>query len=382
MRARGTGSVYQRRGSIWWIKYYDRNGGAHYESSRSTSRADAERLLKKRLAELGSGRRLVGAAIERTTFEDLEELMVNNYRRRHLKSLESVLQSFRALRRGGFEGKRVSEIGYDELERYAAERGSVCKDATVRRELVLLHRAFVLALRAGKVTQVPPFPTIEVGDNARRGFFELHDWLAVREQLVAHYEDVGDFGYLTGWRIMEIFGLRWADIDFQSGFVRLPGSRTKSGRARSFPFHVLPELEALLRRRRAQTDEAQRAGQRIIPHVFHDTAGRPLFSAGQAKKSFRRAWRRACVAAGLPGRIFHDFRRTAVRNLERAGVPRSVAMELVGLKTDSVYRRYDIVDEHDLTDGVARYAARLAAAKDGDHFGDHSPKNTEISSNE
>jgi integrase len=75
--------------------------------------------------------------------------------------------------------------------------------------------------------------------------------------------------------------------------------------------------------------------------------------------SCRGRW--ACLAAGLPGRIPHDFRRTAVRNLERAGIPRSVAMELVGHKTESVYQRYDIVAEHDLTDGVARYAARLAA---------------------
>jgi integrase len=112
-----------------------------------------------------------------------------------------------------------------------------------------------------------------------------------------------------------------------------------------------------LKRRRAQTDMLRRTADRIIPYVFHDAAGLPLVSAGQAKKSLRRAWRRACAAAGLPGRIPHDFRRTAVRNLERAGVPRSVAMELVGHKTESVYQRYDIVAERDLTDGVSRYAA-------------------------
>ena len=83
MRARGTGSVYQRSGrKPWWIKYYDRNGKAHYESSGSTSRTDAERLLKKRLAEIGSGRRLVGAGVERTTFEELEQLIVDDYRLR------------------------------------------------------------------------------------------------------------------------------------------------------------------------------------------------------------------------------------------------------------------------------------------------------------
>ena len=106
----------------------------------------------------------------------------------------------------------------------------------------------------------------------------------------------------------------------------------------------------------------QRACERIIPHVFHD-ATRSLFGADQRpKKSFRRAWRGACLSAGLPGRIPHDFRRSVVRNLERAGVTRSVAMELVGHRTKSVYQRYDIVAERDLMDGIARYAARLGTS--------------------
>ncbi|MBI3028908.1 MAG: tyrosine-type recombinase/integrase [Candidatus Rokubacteria bacterium] len=72
--------------------------------------------------------------------------------------------------------------------------------------------------------------------------------------------------------------------------------------------------------------------------------------------SFRRAWKSACKKAGVPGRIPHDFRRTAVRNLERAGVPRSVAMRMVGHKTEAMYRRYAIVDETMLREGAEKYA--------------------------
>jgi integrase len=351
--------VYQRTGrKPWWIKYYDRNGKALYESSGSNSRSDAERLLKKRLAEVASGRRLVGAAVERTTFEELERLIVDDYQLRRRKSLDSLLQSFRALRRH-FGGWRAIDIGYAELTHYASQRLSECKPATVRREVVLLHRAFVLGRGAEKVSQIPRFPTISV-DNARSGFFEPDEWHEIRERLPVHHQDACDFANLTGWRIMEVFGLRWADVDFQTGFVRLAGRKTKSGRARSFPFRAMPELHALLERRRAQTDVAQRAGERIIPHVFHDADGRALFGADQRpKKSFRRAWRRACLDAGYPGRIPHDFRRTVVRNLERSGVARSVAMELIGHRTESVYQRYDIVAERDLAEGVARYVARL-----------------------
>ena len=358
MRARGTGEVYQRPGRRrWYLRFYDARGRRHQESA--ATRVDAERLLLRRRAEVAEGRRLIGRERERTTFDDLERLIVDDYRLRRLKSLDSVLQSFRSLRRG-FGGRRACDIRYEDLSHYAAERNAA--PATVRRELVLLHRAFVLARRAERVSEVPPFPTIPV-DNARRGFFEFDAWQAARSELPPHLQDVGDFAYLTGWRVMEILRLRWADVDCARGSIVLAARDTKNGRARAFPFRDFPALAELLERRRALKGEVQRARERIIPWVFHD-AGEPLFGAdGRPKRSFRRAWRRACAAAGQPGRILHDFRRTAVRNLERMAVPRAAAMALVGHKTESVYRRYDIVSERDLVDAVKGYAARLRVPK-------------------
>ena len=98
-------------------------------------------------------------------------------------------------------------------------------------------------------------------------------------------------------------------------------------------------------------------------------ATRPLSSA------FRRAWLTACRRAGLPGRIPHDFRRTAVRNLERAGVPRSTAMKMVGHKTESIYRRYAIVDEAMLKEGAGKApnAPRGPGARGPRHSTDQGP---------
>ena len=125
-------------------------------------------------------------------------------------------------------------------------------------------------------------------------------------------------------------------------------------------FPLTPTLRTVLDRQREYTSKIEHAQSRIVPWVFR-RKGRPI-------RSFRKAWRRACEAAGCPGRIPHDFRRTAVRNLERAGVPRSAAMAMVGHQTESIYRRYAIVDEAMLKDGAAlleqfHQSERLASEK-------------------
>ena len=64
----------------------------------------------------------------------------------------------------------------------------------------------------------------------------------------------------------------------------------------------------------------------------------------------------------MPGLLFRDLRRTAVRNLERAGVPRSVATKITGHRSESVYRRYAIVNDADIQDAARKLAMSAAAA--------------------
>jgi integrase len=86
-----------------------------------------------------------------------------------------------------------------------------------------------------------------------------------------------------------------------------------------------------------RVSEIERETERIVPWIF------PLPN-GERIGDFRKAWATACKSAGVPDRLVHDLRRTAVRNLERPGVPRSAAMQLKRHLTEAVYRRYAITD--------------------------------------
>lgn len=132
----------------------------------------------------------------------------------------------------------------------------------------------------------------------------------------------------AGWRIQsELLTCRWSHVDFVSGWIRLEPGETTNRRGRMF--HLTPQLRSVLEAQKKHTEALERADARIIATVFH-RRGKPI-------RNFYAAWRAACRVAGVPGRIPHDFRRTAVRNFERAGVARSAAMAMVGHQTEAIY---------------------------------------------
>jgi integrase len=305
------------------------------------------KLLKRRLAEMGAGR-LVGPDADKTTFEDMVRMLLDNYKlngQRSAKRVETALVHLRAF----FTFARVPDITSDRIAAYIRTRQEAeAAPATIGYELACLKRAFNLAVQAGKATHRPYIPSVRV-DNARKGFFEPVDFAAVGAKLPPALRSYVGFLYLTGWRAGEARGLTWADVNFEAGVVRLEPGTTKNREGREFPFAVLQPLADLLKQQRDQTRELERRSGRIIAHVFHRN-GKPI-------KSCVRAWKAACKAAGHEGRLIHDLRRSAVRNLERAGVSRSVAMKLTGHKTEAVYRRYAITSQSDLSEGVAKLAA-------------------------
>jgi integrase len=297
---------------------------------------------------MGRGR-LIGPDVEKTSFEDLAEMLLVDYNVNSRKSVDRVERALAHLRRR-FQSLRVTDITADVVANYIQQRQDEnARPATIQYEMSLLKRMFSLGMRAEKVVHRPYIPQIEVR-NVRTGFFEEPDYKAVLWHLPEDLQPVMEFAYYTGWRIRsEILPMQWPQVDFRAGEIRLEPGTTKNDEGRIFPFAVFPALEIVLRRQRERTELVQQARKMIVPWVFH--------RYGERIRDFRGAWDSAFKVAGVQRRIPHDFRRTAVRNLERAGVPRSVAMKLVGHKTESIYRRYAIVSKDDLTDAVAKLAS-------------------------
>lgn len=349
-RSRGEGSIYLR-GKTWWIAYYAGSRQVQ-ESSKSPKQRDAEQLLRRRLGELGT-QTYIGPQCERVTFEDLCERIRTAYRVEDRKSLRRMEEALANLA-NFFAGQRAMAIGLSSLEAYAVRRQEQrAARATAAYELAILRRAFTLAVRGNLIPRRPPFPTIRL-NNARQGFFEPDELERILANLPDPLRPMIRFAYLTGWRIpSEVLRLQWHQVDLATGVVRLEPGSTKNDEGRTFPVAALPALAELLQQQRAVTDEAARRLGQVIPWVFH--------REGQPIKDYRDAWKRGCTKAGLVGMIPHDFRRSAVRNLERAGVPRSVAMKLTGHKTEAVYKRYAIVSESDLSEGVAKLNRLMTA---------------------
>ena len=349
---RGTGRTY-KRGNTWWIDYSFR-GRRHRESSGSPRKGIAVKLLRRRLAEMGRGR-LVGPDEERLTFEDLSRMIVSDYEVNGRKSLERLQMSLKPLRTFFGCDCRALDITTDRVRtyiRYRQEEGRA--NSTVRNEVNALRRALNLAHQAGWLSNVPYIPAPRV-TAVREGFLEGGDLRALLAELPDYLRPITRFAYLTGWRKAEILSLRWSQVDFTDGSVRLEPGSTKNDEGREFPFGALPPLEALLTEQRERTRTLERARGEIIPWVFHHE-GEPI-------QNFWKAWQGATKRAGLEGAWFHDLRRSAVRNLEKAGVPRSVATKLTGHKTEAVYRRYAIADRRSLAEGVEKLA-RLHADSD------------------
>ncbi len=357
-RLRGFGTVY-RRGRVYWIAYWWR-GQQKRESSGSTKEVDAQRLLKRRLQELGKDRFIDPKAEERVCMNDLFDAVVTDYRnneRRSLATLEDRLIPLRA----AFGLDRAVDVDEARIEKYKANRLAQKKAAaTVNRELAALRRAFYLSVKQKRISRSRA-PDIEMLAEAapREGFVEPNRFEVLADHLPDYLRDFARFAYLVGWRKGAVKALRWADVDRENrrAYLRRAGSKNK----KPYVIVLIAELAAIIERRWQARTITRPDGTTLVSDLVFHRKGRPV-------GDFRKSWATACDETGMLGLHFHDFRRSAARNLRRAqGIGPEVGMKITGHETDAMWRRYSIVDEDDIEQAliaVQAYVGQRAAEKD------------------
>jgi integrase len=338
-------ATYRKRGKGYEL-IYQVDGQRHFETVYAKNDTEAHRELDIRVGQALEGRAPTTAA-RQLRFEDLATGLESEYRAQGRKSADTLKSRLENLKRH-FGGRHALSITTSHVHDYIGQRlAEGASPSTVRAELAKLKRMFNLAVQSERLQRKPYIPMPREA-NPRKGFFEQGQFQSVVAALPDYLRPVAEFGYYTGWRRSEITSLLWDQVDLRGHSIRLWAGTTKNGEGRFLPLDG--ELWRII--------EEQRKSPVVgCPYVFH--------RHGRRIGTFYKAWAEACREAQCPGMLFHDFRRTAARNLTKAGLSESQAMMITGHKTREVFRRYNIVTEGDLRNAIHSLAIFRAKSDTG-----------------
>jgi integrase len=339
------------------IAYY-RDGRRFIENTHSDKVTVAKELLRKRLGAISLGefapptneKLLTGALMEALfrdyaicrSYDDRSDADpdIQRLRKKAERRLKFVRRRWENHLKPFFGAIRASKVSTDDINRYIEQRQRSANNATINRELALLKRAFNLGTECTpkKISAVPVFPKKLKENPPRQGFVSVAEY----QRLVGSCEDHWLRAFLAlaftfGFRHSELLEMRVRQVNLLERTVNLRSLTTKNEEPRTVKM----------------TDEVLRllsicvAGKNQLDPVFTRNNGKPV-------RDFRQAWLNLTLKAGLPGLMIHDFRRSAIRNMIRCGIPQVVAMRISGHKTAAVFNRYNIVDELDLSDAAAK----------------------------
>jgi integrase len=332
---RGQGSVYQPKNSRnWWIKF-STNGRVTQKSAETESRREALDFLKAEILKHANGDAAVDSG--KVTVDDLYSVLLRDYEINQKAHWWAKLNWTKHLE-PFFGGMQAKNVGTETLSRYIeARRKENAANGSINRELSLLQRAFMLGYESQPRKVARPLRFHRLAESKpRQGFIEAKQY----DALAANCSDLFmrsmlALAYSFGFRKAELLTLKVSDVNLLADTVQLRDSKNGEARKVSLTQDAKNLLAACI------------AGKNPEDAVF--TRGK-----GKAVADFRGTWDKITLAAGVPGLLFHDLRRSAVRNMVRAGIPEVVCMKVSGHKTRNVFDRYNITSERDLADAARK----------------------------
>src|SRR5262245_5383300 len=368
---RRDGTLFRYQGVATWFSSYYQHGVERRRSTKTTDLKAARKVhrgfLNALAAERDGGKALPAPMAARTTVAELLNDLEADFRLRGVKWWAQAKYHAQVVRDalGTFKAAKLTPADVDHY--IEARQHEVYSAASINRQTGLLRQALRLAQERGTLPNVIKVRRL-LEHNARQGFLERADLEVLVVALPDYLQDFTRFAYLTAWRRGELVSLRWSDVDRAGGVIRLRPEHSKNGRGRTVA--IEGDLGAIIERRLEARVIPGKNGEpdRVAELVFHRD--------GKAIRDFRGAWATACIKAGLyrvagtnpdgserrmPTRLFHDLRRSGVRNMIRAGVRERVAMEVSGHKTRAVFDRYNITSEEDLRSAMKLTTAYINA---------------------
>lgn len=354
IRTRKDGSRYVD--PLFHIRYYDpARRMTVTEATGTDNPKKALKQLRDRETKKDKGEIILPKAT-RTTMAELFDFVLIDKQNNKRKSAEIERQRIEKHLLPFFQRYRAIQITYEVIEQYKRLRlDAGAQNGTVNRELATVRRAFRLGLRSGRILMLPRMDFLKE-DNVRKGFFDEELIQKLLAELPEELRPLVVFAYFTGMREGEVINLLWDQLDRHNCVIRLETS--KNGEPRELWYSENEEIRNLIESQWQKRAEIEKATGRKVEYLFFRYPGtgrgtRP----GDKIKDFRGAFNKALGDAEIETyeyikngqrirqkRIFHDFRRTAVRNLRRVGVPESVAMMISGHESRSVFERYNIRD--------------------------------------
>lgn len=358
---RGWGEVrrrsYQYEGETRYsstlsIRYYVK-GKRVEESVGHRGFGDAVSLLLKRREQHDAGFAVADA--KKITFENAVRFVETDYKANRRDSWLTAAAAFKRLA-VSFAGKRL--IAIDEraiLDHRDLQINEDYSVPTVNQDMRMLRRALKLAMRRGLLARVPHFELLDEKKSIRQGWFDQEDFKKLVDHLPEEIRNAVWAMYLTGWRLNAILSREWKHVDFKNKCLILDPKAAKNDEGLTFYYGGYPALREIIEHQLKLKTEVEELMRMPVKYLFFRviTIGKRTWPAKCThKRIFYEAWHAAVKAAGLPDeRIPHDLRRTAVRNMAEAGIDRETAMKMVGLKTESMHRRYNIQDKGSLVRG-------------------------------